>query len=332
MVTITERGDNSMPQMKLATRILIASPSDVQDARKIIAECIEQWNYINSHSSGMILEPVRWETHSYPELGQEAQSIINWQIVDDCDIVVGCFRSRLGTPTADHRSGTAEEIERAVKARKPTLLYFLDMPIPPSQVDFNEYQRLSGFRAEMMQRGVVHVINSLEVLRADFGRHLGQTINALDRNRDTSLVAVQLGNQYLLDHIWRRLSRVRVLLEHEIPQKLRREGTFDLTESFAVWHELRDAISDHAPFLPLDIVNGTRNAVAIVQDVERAFDVLRQALAEGRDLNQNDVLGRFDELYSSVVRRYTSQLDQLADLFRRRLYIDSPPGAGASTA
>ena len=49
------------------------------------------------------------------QLTTRTQSILNRQLVDEADIVVGLFHSRLGQPTSRGASGTAEEIDRSVE-------------------------------------------------------------------------------------------------------------------------------------------------------------------------------------------------------------------------
>jgi hypothetical protein len=74
-----------MPQKGTIYRILIASPSDCVKERSSIPEIIYSWNSVHSFHTGIILEPVMWETHVIPELGNRPQEIINNQIVDSCD-------------------------------------------------------------------------------------------------------------------------------------------------------------------------------------------------------------------------------------------------------
>src|SRR5579871_1904897 len=108
-----------MPRETRCYEVLIASPGDVQAERQIIVECIDDWNAAHSRSSSVILQPRRWELDVYPELGDRPQEIINKQIVDTADIVLGVFWHRIGTPTGQAESGTVEEIERFVAAKRP---------------------------------------------------------------------------------------------------------------------------------------------------------------------------------------------------------------------
>ena len=91
-------------------QVMIASPGDVTEERNAAREEIIGWNYIGSYEKKLVILPVGWETHSSPELGDRPQAIINKQVLDDCDILIGIFWTRLGTPTDLAASGTVEEI------------------------------------------------------------------------------------------------------------------------------------------------------------------------------------------------------------------------------
>lgn len=135
-------------------RVMIASPSDVPDARDAIEAAINDWNNANAKSKQIMLLPWRWESSSVPVLGGHPQSLINSQGVDDSDIVFAIFGSRLGSPTPDAVSGTVEEIERAVSSGKPVHLYFSTAALP-NDVDTRQLDGLREFRTEISQRGLL---------------------------------------------------------------------------------------------------------------------------------------------------------------------------------
>jgi hypothetical protein len=105
-------------------RILIASPSDVEEEREIAVRVIQEWNDLYSYTRKVALLPLRWETHTAPEYGTRPQEVINRAVVDECDLLVGIFWTRIGSPTGIADSGTLEEIERVGNAEKPIMLYF----------------------------------------------------------------------------------------------------------------------------------------------------------------------------------------------------------------
>ena len=113
-----------MPRRSISYDILIASPSDTAAEREIVAECIREWNSAHSSHSGIACHDLRWEIDATPSFGERAQQVINDQLVDRADILIGIFRAHLGKPTGAAQSGTLEEIERFVSANKPVMLYF----------------------------------------------------------------------------------------------------------------------------------------------------------------------------------------------------------------
>ena len=170
-----------MLQQATVYRIFIASPSDVVDERGAISEVIRSWNAANSLSYGVILEPVSWETHAIPEMGDRPQAIINKQLVENCDILVGTFWTRLGTHTGRAESGTVEEIKEFIKAGKPVLLYFSSVPVVLDSVDMEQYKRLLEFKKQCQKEGLVFTYESIGDLREQLQRHITSTVNSLHK-------------------------------------------------------------------------------------------------------------------------------------------------------
>ena len=134
---------------------MIASPGDVAEERRVVTEEIHRWNDANASARQLVLLPVKWETHSTPHQGDHPQSIINRQILDDADILVAIFGTRIGTPTAEHLSGTVEEIRKHVAEGKTAKIYFSDVPVPPSSLDPEQYAQLQKFRKEIQSAGLL---------------------------------------------------------------------------------------------------------------------------------------------------------------------------------
>jgi hypothetical protein len=115
-----------------------------------------------------------WETHSRPALGDRPQAILNKQIGSDCDFVVGAFWTRLGTPTGDAESGTAEEIENMRASGKEVLLYFSSAPAVPESIEPAQYEALTQYRKSLEDKGLYFKYESLSDLRDQFQRHLAK--------------------------------------------------------------------------------------------------------------------------------------------------------------
>ena len=127
-------------------RVLIASPSDVSEQRDAAEAVMLRWNAEHAEANGILLMPVRWEQAATAESGDRPQSIVNRQIVDDSDVLVGIFWTRLGTHTGVATSGSVEELERFQAAGKPVALFFSDQPVVPDSLDAAQWSALKEFK------------------------------------------------------------------------------------------------------------------------------------------------------------------------------------------
>lgn len=171
-----------MPQSGLIFRALVASPSDCTHERHLIPEVISNWNAVHSLSSAAVIEPVLWETHSRPGLGDRPQGLINKQLVANCDLLIGAFWTRLGTPTGDAASGTAEEIEQFRGAGKPVLLYFSSAPVVPESLEAGQYAALTEYRKGLSDQGLYFKYESIAELRDLLQRHIAAHMIELIRS------------------------------------------------------------------------------------------------------------------------------------------------------
>jgi hypothetical protein len=136
--------ENNRPEV---LTVLIASPSDVGEERDAVTAAIYDWNAGHTEITGILLQPIKWETHSYPESGDRPQALLNRQIVDRADFVIGIFGNRVGTPTGIADSGTIEEIEQFRTVGKHVDLYFSDADVPRN-VDRKQLDAVEKYRKE----------------------------------------------------------------------------------------------------------------------------------------------------------------------------------------
>jgi hypothetical protein len=157
--------------------VMIASPSDVNEEREIARETILDWNNINSMTRKIVLMPLGWEYNTSPDMGKSPQDIINKQVLEDADLLVGIFWTRIGTPTGRAISGTVEEIEEHINSGKPTMLYFSSKPIPPDNIDNEQYEAVKKIKKEYQSRGLTENFRSAEDFKTKFQRQLSLKIN-----------------------------------------------------------------------------------------------------------------------------------------------------------
>ena len=157
--------------------VMIASPSDVALEREIVREVIYDWNAVHSEEKSMVLLPVRWESHTSPEMGDRAQAIINRQTVDKCDLLVGIFGTRLGTDTGKYPSGTIEEIEDHIKSGRPAMVYFSNQLGDSGNFEAEQYTELMKWKEYYRSRGLCESYDNDTDFKDKFFRQLQIKVN-----------------------------------------------------------------------------------------------------------------------------------------------------------
>ena len=152
--------------------IMIASPGDVSEEREIIREVIHDWNDVNATTSKVMLTPVGWDTHSSPELGIRPQELINSRLLKNCDLLIGVFWTRLGTPTGKAESGTVEEIKEHVNSGKPAMIYFSSKPVAPESIDHDQYSAVRNFKNECRKLGLIEEFDNANDFRLKVNKHI----------------------------------------------------------------------------------------------------------------------------------------------------------------
>ncbi|MFL6276891.1 MAG: hypothetical protein ACJ74G_17025 [Blastocatellia bacterium] len=108
------------------------------------------------------LELIKWETHTYPGIGTDAQAVINEQVADDYDIFIGIMWARFGMPTGRAGSGTAEEFYRAYRRYQEhanhirIMFYFKDAPVAPSDLDPEHLALIRAFQKDLGEKGTYY--------------------------------------------------------------------------------------------------------------------------------------------------------------------------------
>lgn len=151
----------SLARTETVLTVFVASPGDVTEERNRLEDAISEWNRTWARDQGLRLELLRWETDVFPDIGLDAQDVINRQIPDDYDLFVGIMWSRFGTPTLRAGSGTVEEFERALTRRSGAsdepgiFFYFKDAPVPPSKIDTDQLKAVQEFKERLATNGVL---------------------------------------------------------------------------------------------------------------------------------------------------------------------------------
>lgn len=157
-------------------RILILSPDDVTAERKIIRDVISSWNRTYFSRMKTLLYPVMLESLLAQEMSGHSNAESNLQIAKDCDILIGAFRTRIGTNTGFAESRTMEEIREFQKAGKPVMLYLSSVEVAPDSVNLGQYEELMKFMDDCLRLGLVERYGSLQEFREKLSRGMASRI------------------------------------------------------------------------------------------------------------------------------------------------------------
>ena len=197
----------------LAFRVLIASPSDLGEEREAVTQAVNDWNAQHAVAESMVLLPVKWETHATPATGVRVQGEINRQLVKNCDLLVGIFWTKLGTPTGVADAGVVEEIDQFVAAKKPAMLYFSSRPVDPNKIDIRQHRKLRKFRDETYKTAFVGSFAAIDELRAKVLRDLMAQVRELKKKHLVSRKAGQIGRATAITDLIVKLHKNRITPE-----------------------------------------------------------------------------------------------------------------------
>lgn len=192
--------------------IMIASPSDMQEARKKVAETIDSWNQELGFERRLFFRVLRWEEDVVPEVtGKDGQTNINEQLCDKSDIVLALFGKKLGTPTKCYPSGTVEEIEVHIKQGKLAYVLFAE------NKGIDVTSELSVFRKQMENRCCCRDFKSLEELQNNVIKILKHIATKV-RDEEIRNSDLYSKNSSLIDVMWAEMDAREAFLQYQIDQ------------------------------------------------------------------------------------------------------------------
>ena len=170
-----------MAKQMIEFRCLVISPGDVQEARNAIQQAILSWNAQAGRGRGVRIEPVMWESHVRPSIGDSPQAVVNDQVTESSDLGIAVFWARLGSPTGSHKSGSIEEIYLLHRRGAPVMVYFSNEPVKLAEIETSQLDSLKQFRLEISKKAIVGEFDSVDRLRELVVGHLTSQVDDLLR-------------------------------------------------------------------------------------------------------------------------------------------------------
>lgn len=184
LVRIIERQSGSGHQ---PVRIVVASPSDVQQERELVNVVADELNAGIAHVLDVALEVTRWETDTFPAFDRAGpQGVVDQRLkIEDADVLVGIFHSRFGSASKDGKTGTEHEIGTAVDAWRAyghpeVMLYYSTRPFTAKTAEEKKQRaQIAKFRDKLGSEGLWHEYDD----PADFERRLRKALTLYLRAR-----------------------------------------------------------------------------------------------------------------------------------------------------
>lgn len=170
--------------------VFLGSPGDLGIERKEVENVVNELNLTYGKRNSIVLDLIKWETHSAPGISHDySQAIINEDVGDDFDIFIGLIWMKFGTPTDVANSGTEEEFERVLKRFKKgenIQIMFYFKTTPPSninEIDLEEFAKIKKFKQRLKDEKVLYKdFDTIDNLMTYLRLHLPKRIDNLIEN------------------------------------------------------------------------------------------------------------------------------------------------------
>jgi hypothetical protein len=215
-------------------KVFIASPGDITEERDAVDLVVKDLNSTIGDLLDINLIAIRWETHAWPDVGDDAQDVINKEI-GDYDVFVGMMWKRFGTPTKRAESGTGEEFKRAYDyfrlfKRPKIMFYFKKKPFYSTKLEeLRQFQSVLEFRKELEDFGVLFWEYSENIeFERNLRIHLSNQIKSITKKNEKSKTRVP---KIFISYKRADLNKVEVI--------------YDMLKSrgFQPWMDVRDILA-----------------------------------------------------------------------------------------
>jgi hypothetical protein len=142
-------------------KCVVSSPSDTQEERDACDKVFEKINRTLGNQLKFRIESRKWEADVHPAIGEDAQSVISEQLLDDYQLFVGIMWKKFGTPTKKAASGTEEEFLDAYLKNRGSrnvevMFYFNQTAFKPNDIDPAQVKKVQDFKSRASELGVFY--------------------------------------------------------------------------------------------------------------------------------------------------------------------------------
>ena len=294
-----------MAKPQTLLKVFVASPGDVVEERKALEDVINEFNTTWGDNNEMRLELVKWETHTRPGFGEDAQDVINKQIGDEYDIFIGIMWGQFGSPTKRAESGTEEEFNRAYSRFKTSsgnvqiMFYFKDAGIPPSKMNMEQLANVQKFKSKIASEcgGLYHQFETAEEFRTKVRIHLSKLVQDWRKANSTKVALTKKTTPAAIAKPIDPLANLTALTDDDYD-----EGLVELSEHMSA-----------SMAMVVDNVNKIANATIELGDKYRQ---------RTREIDQLVAVGLKPDI--SAIKRISNNAAEDLEIYVNRLSVEIP--------
>ena len=186
--------------------VMIVSPSDVSEEREVAKNLLYKWNEINSRTRCITFSVLGYDINAHADSGCHPQESLNHQLLEQADLIIAIFWTKLGTPTTEYSSGSVEEISKHIEQGKKAFIYFSNKVVDPVKLDTEQYKKLQEYKASIKGNAFYKEFSTDDKFRQLLNEDIQLIANELDPLRGNSMI------NSLMD------SMREVLKEYDVPK------------------------------------------------------------------------------------------------------------------
>ena len=145
--------------------VMIVSPSDISEEREIAKNVLYRWNELNSRFHNIVFSVLGYDINAHADSGIHPQESLNHQLLEQADLIIAIFWTKLGTPTTEYSSGSVEEISKHIEQGKKALIYFSNKTVDPRNIDSEQYKNLQEYKKSIQGRAFYKEFSSEDEFR-----------------------------------------------------------------------------------------------------------------------------------------------------------------------
>lgn len=211
-------------------KVIVASTTDVKIELDALYKIIERINRTSAEDLGLVLKVMWWDTDSYSYFHVDGSPdlVYSTSRIEDCDIFIYIFWTRLGATTKDGEQGIEYEFNKISKLwkqkKKPLILtYFNQKHYFPINIKETQQQKyVSEFKKTLQKESLLWNYNGLEQFKELVYDHLTKYLqhSGIKDNESLTTIDNESNKEKLENEINENPINKEVPLQNDFPTSI----------------------------------------------------------------------------------------------------------------